>query len=310
VVAQISHVMARARRTGKEAVEASDAEAAGTAVVVGRGQGLAGEEEGDSDEDSGLEEEEAEEEFDVAGAATASGGSSMDGDHPQQKQQQQQRGGARSAAAAAAAGAGAAAGATGGRRRRRVHGGPVTFKCCFCVPLHFRTARKLYGFLKRSVTQAMVTRPVFLALSAMCEYGTTRAAQGGVRLFRVFALAVLVYAVLTIARVYHLVRRQIWAAFNPVSAFMVVKGFILVITVQVGRSVGHATCFCVYATHTHAHTHLPSSTRTKQNRRYYRFPPIHQHPIPQSPNPHRTSSWPSSSRRATRTTASPPRARR
>ncbi len=224
VIAQLAHVMARARRTGVEAVAASDAEAAGgTAVVVGR----EGEGEEDSDEDSDLEREF--EDDNEEGAGTASAGSSTDG----------------------AADSGGQGQGQGQRRhqqgqQRRAHGGPVTYKCCFCVPLHYRSARKLYSFLKRSITQLMVTRPIFLALSAMCEFGAGRPAHAGVRLFRVCALGVLVYAVLTIARVYHLVQRQLWAAFNPVTTFLVLKGFILALTVQV-RACVHAVAAGVHA---------------------------------------------------------------
>ena len=214
VVAQLSHVMARARRTGKEAVAESDAKGA-----VGAGGGAAGqpapqqgqeedeEEELDSDVDSEYGESPS-----VDGAGAAAGGAATD-----------------------SAGSSSTEGGAGQHHRRhhRARRGPVTYSCCLCVPLHFTTARKLYVFLKRSVTQAMAVRPVCLALSALCDFGTGRVARGGVRLFRVLALADLVYTVLTIARVYHLVQRQIWAAFNPVSAFMVVKGFILAITVQV-----------------------------------------------------------------------------
>lgn len=207
VVAQISHVMARARRTGKEAVAESDAEGTGAGGGAGKlapqNEEEADEEDLDSDVDSEYEEP-----------------SSMDGE-------------AAGGVATDSAGSTSTEGTGQHRRQHRARRGPVTYSCCLCVPLHFTTARKLYVFLKRSVTQAMVVRPVCLAFSALCDFGTGRPARGGIRLFRVLALADLVYAVLTIARVYHLLRRQIWAAFNPVTAFMVVKGFILAITVQV-----------------------------------------------------------------------------
>lgn len=217
VVAQLSHVMARARRTGKEAVAESDAEGA-----VGAGGGAAGQ----PAPQQGQEDEEEEEELD----------SDVDSEYGESPYSGDGAGAAAGGAATDSAGSSSTEGDAGQghhRRHHRARRGPVTYSCCLCVPLHFTTARKLYVFLKRSVTQAMAVRPVCLALSALCDFGTGRVARGGVRLFRVLALADLVYTVLTIARVYHLVQRQIWAAFNPVSAFMVVKGFILAITVQV-----------------------------------------------------------------------------
>jgi len=112
-------------------------------------------------------------------------------------------------------------------------GGKLRFSVCLCLPMRFESARSVYTFLKASVIQVMVSRPVFLAVSVMCErMGHGRLADMGERGFRLFSLLALVYAVMSIGRTYHLVYRQIWPAFNPVAAFMVVKGFILLVTVQ------------------------------------------------------------------------------
>ncbi len=112
-------------------------------------------------------------------------------------------------------------------------GAQLRFPVCLCLPVHFASAQAVYTFLKNSVLQVLLSRPVFLAASALSErLGTGPGATLGERGFRLLSLVVLVYAVMTIGRTYHLVHRRIWPAFNPVAAFMVVKGFILLITVQ------------------------------------------------------------------------------
>lgn len=109
----------------------------------------------------------------------------------------------------------------------------LKFSACLCVSLQFESAQRIYTFLQLSVKQVMISRPILLAASSICDrLGHGVLASIGERGFRILSLLVLVYAVMTIGRTYHLLRQQIWPAFNPVAAFMVVKGFILLITMQ------------------------------------------------------------------------------
>jgi|EP00624_Nannochloropsis_granulata_P000454 hypothetical protein len=112
-------------------------------------------------------------------------------------------------------------------------GGKLQFSVCLCLPMRFNSARSVYTFLKASVIQVMVSRPVFLAASSICKrLAPGQLANLGERGFRLLSLLALIYAVMSIGRTYHLIYQQIWPAFNPVAAFMVVKGFILLVAVQ------------------------------------------------------------------------------
>lgn len=106
---------------------------------------------------------------------------------------------------------------------------PLTIRV-LCIPLHFENPDALYRFLSRSVLQVVISRPVFLALSALVALAQPTGSAP--KALRALGILCLVYAVLTIGKTYHLIYPQIWKAFSPVITFFVVKTFILLIAVQ------------------------------------------------------------------------------
>jgi hypothetical protein len=84
-------------------------------------------------------------------------------------------------------------------------GGTLTIRLLFCIPLRFRTPSAAMTFLRRSVLQCVVLRPLLIALGALC--GLSAHGANLIRLFRTLAVLDLVYAVIIIGRV----RRQLWS---------------------------------------------------------------------------------------------------